>query len=298
MKLARADARIEIISMDSALVYRGMDIGSAKPSEDEQREVRHHLIDIIDPSESYSAARFVADATKAAAEIRSRGKIPLMVGGTMLYLKAYREGLHDLPSAPKEIRDSLALEARKVGWPAMHEKLAQIDRETAARLKTTDAQRISRALEVYFFTGKTLSQLILESAPRQTPGTGHREALDVIALEPIDRKKLHAKIEERFLQMLSLGFVDEVHRLKARGDLNRNMPSMRCVGYRQAWDFLDGNISKDEFIAAAVAATRQLAKRQLTWIRSFENIERMDPFDQTTMVAASSALRARISPTR
>lgn len=291
MALAMHDPRIEIISMDSALVYRGMNIGSAKPSATEQQQVRHHLIDILDPTESYSAARFVRDATQAARDIRARGGVPMIVGGTMLYYKAYAEGLDDLPSAPASIRNAIADEARSIGWPEMHRQLAAIDAITAQRLKPTDAQRISRALELFRATGKTMSELIANSGPRKVQGDGQREKLDVIALMPEDRAQLHQRIAERFHAMLEAGFLDEVRGLKSRGDLRLDMPSMRCVGYRQAWEHLDGRIGYDEFVAAGIAATRQLAKRQITWLRSFQEIQKIDPFENPDLIQTVLASR-------
>ena len=278
MQLAELEPRVEIISMDSALVYRGMDIGTAKPTRAELAQARHHLIDLIDPTESYSAARFVRDAQAVSKEVRARGGIPILVGGTMLYYKAYVEGLDDLPSAPPEFRQAIAARAAVVGWPALHQELSVIDPPTAERLKPTDAQRISRALELFQFTGKAMSELIHQSGERVTPNTSEREALDTIALEPRDRAMLHARIAERFHTMLAQGFLDEVRQLMARGDLRPDLPSMRCVGYRQAWQHLSGETTWDEFIAAGIAATRQLAKRQITWLRSFQNVARMDPF--------------------
>ncbi len=297
MALASDHSRIELISMDSALVYGGMDIGTAKPTAAEQQQVRHHLIDIIEPTESYSAARFVHDATQAAIEIRSRGNIPVVVGGTMLYYKAYVEGLDDLPSAPLAIREAIAQEAEQIGWPALHLQLSTIDPDTARRLQPNDAQRISRALELYRFTGRPMSTLIAESQPRQTQDNANREPLAVVALMPEDRSLLHRRIESRFHAMLAAGFVDEVQRLRARSDLTLQMPSMRCVGYRQAWEYLDGQMSFDEFVAAGIAATRQLAKRQITWLRSFQDIQKIDPFDSANggMDAALAACRARLN---
>jgi tRNA dimethylallyltransferase len=277
MELAARHPRIEIISMDSALVYRGMDIGTAKPTHEERQQVPHHLIDLIDPTESYSAARFVHDATEAARRISERGGIPLVVGGTMLYYKAYCEGLDDLPSAPLEIRQTIGAEAQALGWPAMHERLARIDAITAARLKPSDAQRISRALEIFAFTGKTMSSLIAESAPRQTTGNGARPSLQTVALLPNDRTLLHARIAQRFQSMVKQGLLDEVRGLMQRVDLHPELPSMRCVGYRQAWAHLEGRTSADEFMAASIAATRQLAKRQITWLRSFQGLSFIDP---------------------
>lgn len=297
MALAAECPRIELISMDSALIYRGMDIGSAKPTVAEQQQVRHHLIDILDPTESYSAARFVRDAHQAAQEIRSRGNIPVVVGGTMLYYKAYVDGLDDLPSAPLAIRQAIAQEAEQIGWPALHQQLRAIDPPTAQRLQPNDAQRISRALELYRFTGRPMSVLIAESQPRQTQNNADREPLSVVALTPEDRGLLHERIASRFHAMLAAGFLDEVRQLKTRGDLTPEMPSMRCVGYRQAWDYLDDKITYDAFVAAGIAATRQLAKRQITWLRSFQNIEKVDPFDHTRggINAALAACQARLT---
>ena len=276
LSLARRRGDIEIISMDSALVYRGMDVGTAKPSASEQAEIPHHLIDVIDPVESYSAARFIHDAEHAAADIRSRGKVPLLVGGTMLYYKALREGLDDLPSAPASVRDAIAEEARTTGWPALHQQLSDIDIETASRLKPNDAQRISRALELYRFTGKPMSQLIRESAERAPSPLA--EQLITIALMPEDRSLLHDRIAQRFHQMLAAGFLDEMRKLMQDRRLHPDLPSMRCVGYRQAWDHLRGESTFDTFVDAGIAATRQLAKRQITWLRSFPQLIVQDPF--------------------
>jgi tRNA dimethylallyltransferase len=289
LALARRRGDIEIISMDSALVYRGMDIGTAKPTPEEQAEVPHHLIDLIDPVESYSAARFLIDAESAAADIRSRGKLPLLVGGTMLYYKALREGLDDLPSAPMEFRDAIAEEVRHRGWPALHQQLSEIDIETASRLKPNDAQRISRALELYRFTGKPMSQLIRESAERAPSVLA--DALITIALMPEDRSVLHTRIEQRFHQMLAAGFLDEMRQLMQDSRLHSELPSMRCVGYRQAWDHLKGEIGFDEFVEAGVAATRQLAKRQITWLRSFPHLIVHDPFASNPQAIEESCLR-------
>lgn len=278
MELARSDPRIEIISLDSAQVYRGMDIGTAKPDAREREAVRHHLIDLIEPTESFSAARFVDAASQAARDIRSRGGIPLMVGGTMLYYKAYVEGLDDLPSAPAHIRDAIREEALTKGWPALHERLKDIDPETAGRLHPSDAQRISRALELHAVTGSSMSELIRQSQGRM-PATGEeRETLTTVALLPENRALLHDRIRERFMHMLEQGFLDEVRGLMARGDLSPTMPSMRCVGYRQAWEYLSGKGNRETFIEAGIAATRQLAKRQITWIRSFQDVIRLDPW--------------------
>ena len=249
---------VEIVSVDSALVYRGMDIGTAKPSAAEQGAVPHHLIDIVDPAERYSAARFVADAGAAIAAIRERGNVPLLVGGTMLYFKALFDGLDALPEADPAVRAEIDASALRAGWPALHAELAAIDPPTAARLAPNDSQRIQRALEVHRVSGRPLSAW--HSAPDGlTP--------PLIALEPNDRAWLHTRIGARFAAMLDAGFVDEVRRLRARGDLHPGLPSMRAVGYRQAWSALDGD-DLGPLAATATAATRQLAKRQLTWLRS------------------------------
>ncbi len=262
---------IEIISMDSALVYRGMDIGTAKPDAAELTRVPHHLIDILDPAQAYSAADFARDARRLITEISARGHRPVLVGGTLLYFKALFEGLDDLPAAQPELRATIEAQARDLGWPALHAELARVDPETAHRLAPRDAQRIGRALEVWRHTGQPLSSFFRRSrldALRPVPW--------VISLEPQDRAWLHERIALRFEQMLATGLVDEVRALRARGDLNPDLPAMRCVGYRQAWALLaqaehegrpwtpadDRRLSE-----LGVAATRQLAKRQLTWLR-------------------------------
>jgi len=270
MRLA-AERTLEIVSIDSAQVYRGMDIGTAKPSTAERAAVPHHLIDIRDPSEPYSAADFVADAPTVIAAVRARGALPLVVGGTMLYAKALREGLSDLPAADPEVRARLEAEAAQHGWPAMHARLASVDPVTAARLKPNDSQRIQRALEVFEVTGVPMAQL---HAAQQRPALD----LAVIALLPEDRAALHRRIEERFDAMLAHGLLDEVKALRARGDLDPNLPSMRSVGYRQAWAHLDGQTDHAAFRAAGIAATRQLAKRQITWLRSMRGATLVDPF--------------------
>jgi len=249
---------VEIVSVDSALVYRGMDIGTAKPSAAERATVPHHLIDIVDPAERYSAARFVADAAAAVAAIRKRGNVPLLVGGTMLYFRALFDGLDALPEADLMVRADIDARAVRAGWPALHAELAAIDPTTAARLAPNDSQRIQRALEVHRVSGRPLSAW-------HSPPDGLTPPL--IALEPNDRAWLHARIGERFAAMLDAGFVDEVRRLRARADLHTGLPSMRAVGYRQAWSALEsGDLAT--LAASASAATRQLAKRQLTWLRS------------------------------
>ncbi|MEJ5991260.1 tRNA (adenosine(37)-N6)-dimethylallyltransferase MiaA [Ramlibacter sp. PS3R-8] len=253
----------EIVSVDSALVYRTMDIGTAKPSREELARVPHHLIDILDPAERYSAAAFASDAQRLVRDIRARGRRVLLVGGTMLYFKALFEGLDALPAADAGLRAELEDEAARRGWPALHAELAAVDAVTAARLPPNDAQRIQRALEVYRATGVPLSQL--------HAGKGRSAGLQpdlFLSLEPADRAWLHERIAKRFDQMLAAGLIDEVRALRARGDLHAELPSMRCVGYRQAWEALDGAFSLDELRERGIAATRQLAKRQLTWLRS------------------------------
>ena len=273
---------LEIISVDSAQVYRGMDIGTAKPSPAERTAVPHHLIDILDPLEAYSAARFVADARRLIGEINGRGRTALLVGGTMLYFKALRDGIDALPAADAAVRAALDSRAAAEGWPALHAELARIDPTTAARLPPTDAQRIQRALEVFALSGQPLSAL---------HGRAHSAGLSLplLALEPTSRSWLHARIAQRFDVMLAAGLLDEVRTLRQRADLHPKLPSMRCVGYRQAWAALEGDgpaqpvspvsalsvsalsvstRSASTLREAGIAATRQLAKRQLTWLRS------------------------------
>lgn len=253
----------EIISVDSALIYRGMDIGSAKPSAQEREAVPHHLIDIIDPAQSYSVAQFRNDALQLVEQITARNRVPLLVGGTMMYFKVLMDGLGDLPPADLNIRAKLDAEIAEHGIAHLHARLAQLDPVTAERLPPGDTQRIQRALEVIEQTGKQLSVLFAEQ-------TSFEPALNMLAfsLEPGERSVLHQRIAQRFDLMLEQGFVDEVHGLRARGDLNLTMPSMRCVGYRQAWEYLDGQYDFVTFRERGIIATRQLAKRQLTWLRS------------------------------
>jgi tRNA dimethylallyltransferase len=258
---------VEIISVDSALVYRGMDIGTAKPTADELAAVPHHLIDILDPLDAYSVAQFRADTLRLVDEISARGKLPLLVGGTMMYFKGLAEGLDDLPTADPQVRAAIETEAARIGWPAMHEKLRAVDPATAERLKPNDAQRINRALEIYELAGKPMSELLTGRGKLDLPFE-----LVSFALEPGDRSVLHARIALRFDQMLGErddeGIVAEVARLRARGDLSLALPSMRCVGYRQAWEYLDGRITRDALRETGIIATRQLAKRQITWLRA------------------------------
>lgn len=257
----------EIISVDSALVYRGMDIGTAKPNAEELASAPHHLIDIIDPADTYSVAQFRADTLRLVAEISARGNLPLLVGGTMMYFKGLTDGLDDLPTADAAVRERLDAEAAVIGWPGMHEKLRERDPETAARLKPNDAQRINRALEIIELSGKPMSELLTGRPRLELPF----ELLS-FALEPSERSVLHQRIATRFDQMLGssddAGIVAEVAGLRARGDLHPALPSMRCVGYRQAWEYLDGEIDRAALRETGIIATRQLAKRQLTWLRS------------------------------
>lgn len=253
----------EIISVDSALVYRGMDIGTAKPSREELAAVPHHLIDTLDPLQSYSAAEFAKDATTLIRDIRARGKTPLLVGGTMLYLKALLEGLNDMPPADPEVRADIHARAARLGWPALHAELAQVDPQTAARLAPGDSQRIGRALEVWTATGQSLSSF--HQSAKATAPDWH---IPVISLEPLDRAWLHQRIAQRFDHMMAAGFMDEVKALRQRGDLNPDLPSMRCVGYRQAWQGLQEGWPESEIRERGIFATRQLAKRQITWLRS------------------------------
>jgi tRNA dimethylallyltransferase len=268
LAIARAWATrrpVEIISVDSALVYRGMDIGTAKPSADELALVPHHLIDIRDPRASYSAAEFVRDATQCIHDIEARGHLPLLVGGTMLYFKALLEGLDDMPPADPVVRAALDAQAQTQGWPALHAELQRVDPITAARLAPGDSQRIQRALEVYRITGRPLSDFHTRDQRAPSPWA---QRIQLISLEPLDRTWLHERIAVRFEAMLQAGLLDEVQRLRARDDLHPDLPSMRCVGYRQAWDVLDGRLPMDELRDRGIYATRQLAKRQITWLRS------------------------------
>ncbi|WP_228778689.1 tRNA (adenosine(37)-N6)-dimethylallyltransferase MiaA [Polaromonas sp. Pch-P] len=260
---------VEIISVDSALVYRGMDIGTAKPTPDELAAVPHHLINIRDPLQAYSAAEFVADTHQLIGQITARGKLPLLVGGTMLYFKALFDGLDDMPKADPAVRAALAEEAAAKGWPALHAELARVDPATAARLAPNDSQRISRALEVFRVSGQPLSFFHQQGAIKKiATSQGTPMAGGLISLEPQDRGWLHERIAQRFDAMLAAGFIDEVKALRARGDLNPDLPSMRCVGYRQAWEALDNVYPMSELRDKGIFATRQLAKRQITWLRS------------------------------
>jgi tRNA dimethylallyltransferase len=256
---------LEIVNVDSATIYRGMDIGTAKPSPAEQAQVPQHLLDIRDPAQSYSAAEFRADALRLIDEIRARGRIPLLAGGTMMYYKALRDGLDDLPQADPSLRAELEARAARDGWPALHAELARLDPVTAARLAPNDSQRIQRALEICQLSGQPMSALL--GRQRAAAGDDDNRYL-TISLEPSERAALHARIEQRFDAMLANGLLEEVRGLHARADLHPGLPSVRCVGYRQMWAHLDGEISLEEAREQGIAATRQLAKRQITWLRA------------------------------
>ncbi len=255
---------IEIIVVDSATIYRGMDIGTAKPSKAEQALAPHHLLDIRDPAESYSAAEFQQDATALIQSIRARGNIPLLCGGTMLYYKALREGLNELPAADPVVRAQIDDEAQACGWPQLHRQLAGFDPATAARLAPNDSQRLQRAIEIYRISGRPMSAWLDDGRPPRDDGL----RFITISLEPSDRLALHTRIAQRYRAMMEQGLLREVQALRQRPDLHAGLPAIRCVGYRQLWDHLDGKTSLDSAVEQAIAATRQLAKRQLTWLRS------------------------------
>jgi tRNA dimethylallyltransferase len=261
---------IEIISVDSALIYKDMNIGTAKPSPQELAQAPHRLIDILDPAEAYSAADFRRDALREMDKIVSRGNIPLLVGGTMLYYKALLEGLSPLPSANPMIRKEIEQEALAHGWAFLHDKLAEVDPVSAQRIHPNDPQRLSRALEVYRISGKTLTELT------QIKGEALPYRVAQFAIAPNDRKELHRRIELRFSKMIEAGFVNEVKHLYNRGDLHPDLPSIRCVGYRQIWDYVDGKNTLDDAVFRGVCATRQLAKRQITWLRSWDDLTWLD----------------------
>ncbi|MCD5994419.1 tRNA (adenosine(37)-N6)-dimethylallyltransferase MiaA [Pseudomonas sp. CDFA 602] len=274
----------ELISVDSALVYRGMDIGTAKPSRAQLAEFPHRLIDILDPSQSYSAADFRTDALTAMAEITARGNIPLLVGGTMLYFKALLDGLADMPAADMQVRAQLEADAQAFGWQFLHDQLAVVDPVSAARIHPNDPQRLVRALEVYRVSGMSMTAHREQQSAQSTEAAASgRQQLPYtvanLAIAPADRKVLHDRIALRFLQMLNQGFLDEVLALRSRGDLHSGLPSIRAVGYRQVWDHLDGKLTRDEMQERGVIATRQLAKRQFTWLRSWEDLHWLDSLD-------------------
>ncbi len=279
---------LEIISADSAQVYRGLDIGSAKPSARERAAVPHHLIDLLDPAESYSAGQFVRDASRAIADIEARGRVPLIVGGTMLYLRALIGGIAALPAGNAQVRAHLDADAARLGWPALHRRLAELDAPAAARIHPNDAQRIQRALEVHAVEGRPLSQLQAETAPPLA------RAFTTVALMPGDRARLHAGLAARFDAMMAAGLLDEVRRLHARGDLSEAHPAIRAVGYRQLWSHLSGRYPLEEAVQRAVASTRQLAKRQMTWVRSMTEIRSHDPHDAQSFVGVRESLIAAL----
>ncbi|MBT8433963.1 MAG: tRNA (adenosine(37)-N6)-dimethylallyltransferase MiaA [Gammaproteobacteria bacterium] len=261
---------VEIISVDSALIYRGMDIGTAKPERQVLDSVPHHLVDIVDPAEPYSVWDFIQQSRQLVNEISARGRIPLLVGGTMMYCHAFERGLNRLPEADVTIRQRLNHEAQQIGWQAMHDRLVEVDPVSANRIRPTDTQRIQRALEVYELSGESLSGL------QQNASVGFDGKIEKIILAANDRAKLHQRIHTRFQRMLEQGFVEEVTRLKARDDLNLSLPSMRCVGYRQIWQYLDGELTHSQMIEKGVVATRQLAKRQITWLRKQDDEKAFD----------------------
>ena len=264
---------VDVISVDSALIYRGMDIGTAKPTAAELLDTPHRLIDIRDPAESYSAADFRADALKEMADIVAAGRIPLLVGGTMLYFKALLEGLSPLPPADSAVRERIEQDAERLGWGALHQQLLQIDPVAGARIHPNDPQRLSRALEVFYISGKTLTELT------QVAGDALPYLVHQFAIAPSSRELLHQRIEDRFHQMVAAGFEDEVKSLVARGDLHPDLPAIRCVGYRQMWSYLNGEIGHDEMVYRGVCATRQLSKRQMTWLRGWEGINWLNSED-------------------
>jgi tRNA dimethylallyltransferase len=275
----------DIVSVDSALIYKDMNIGTAKPTERELAQYPHRLINIRDAIESYSAAEFCQDALLEIEKIRSNNRIPLLVGGTMMYFKSLIEGISPLPTANKEIRSVIEIEANSIGWQAMHDQLVKIDPISAARINENDSQRLTRAIEVFRLTGKTLTQL--------TQVKGKKLEGDVLqlAIAPEQRSTLHDRIAVRYQQMIKLGFEDEVLTLKARGDLDENLPSMRCVGYRQMWQYLNGEFDHDEMIFRGICASRQLAKRQLTWLRSWPSLHWLTTDDKTNLKKVLTLLK-------
>lgn len=278
---------IELISMDSALVYRGLDIGSAKPTLAERAAVAHHLIDILDPTEAYSAARFAHDAKRLEMEIRRRGNVPVIVGGTMLYWRAFAYGLSALPPADPVIRARLDARGNTLGWPAMHAELMKLDPITAARLEPNDSQRVQRALEVLESTGKPMSAWLAESPSDDgRSGSAIPSSLRLVSLEPLDRAQLHQNLETRFDAMLGSGLIDEVNVLRAMPGIHADLPALRAVGYRQVWEYLEGQINAEQMRYKALAATRQLGKRQLTWLRAIEGRTVFNPFDQSQLQTA------------
>ena len=286
----RQQLPVEVISVDSALIYRGMDIGTAKPSKAELALAPHRLIDICDPAESYSAANFRTDALREMQEISAQGKIPLLVGGTMLYYKALLEGLSPLPSADEKVRSEIEAKSALIGWDGLHQELSKIDPISAQRINPNDSQRINRALEVFYLTGKTLTEL--------TAQKGEALPYDILqfAIAPEQREVLHLRIEQRFHKMIELGFQQEVEKLYRRPDLNENLPSIRCVGYRQMWEYLRGDYDHDEMVFRGICATRQLAKRQITWLRGWTSpiqwLDSLQPAQALEKVLTSVSTKA------
>jgi len=286
----RQQLPVEVISVDSALIYRGMDIGTAKPSKAELALAPHRLIDICDPAESYSAMNFRHDALREMQDITAQGKIPLLVGGTMLYYKALLEGLSPLPSADEKVRSEIEAKAALIGWGGLHQELTKIDPISAQRINPNDSQRINRALEVFYLTGKTLTEL--------TAQKGEALPYDILqfAIAPEQREVLHLRIEQRFHKMIELGFQQEVEKLYRRPDLNENLPSIRCVGYRQMWEYLRGDYDHDEMVFRGICATRQLAKRQITWLRGWTSpiqwLDSLQPAQALEKVLTSVSAKA------
>ena len=279
----------EIVAVDSAQIYRGMDIGTAKPDAEARAQVPHHLIDIVDPHESYSAARFRDDATALMREISERGRVPMLVGGTMLYFKALTEGLNELPEADAAVRLVIDTMAEEKGWPALHADLARVDPQAAARIQPNDAQRIQRALEIYYVSGKSMSELLSKPKYVYLP-----YRIGAAALVTDDREWLHERIAERFELMLELGLISEVRRLRQQFALEPDMPSMRAVGYRQVWQYLDGEFGLAALREKAAAATRQLAKRQMTWLRAMPDVTRFDCTDAGSIDELERFARSRL----
>lgn len=283
---------VELISVDSTLVYRDMDIGTAKPSAAELAAAPHRLIDIRDPAEPYSVADFLADAEREIADIHAQGKIPLLVGGTMLYFRALLDGLAEMPAADPEVRAAIEKDAAQHGWPYIHQQLAEVDPQTAADIHPNHSQRLSRALEVYRVSGKTMSQLREAQVAQAGPRFAERFSLAQIAIAPRDRRLLHSRIKLRFEKMLEQGLVDEVRRLHDRGDLHKDLPAMRAVGYRQVWDYLEGELTQAAMLERGVIATRQLAKRQFTWLRDWPELNWLYTEDVTGMPLAREEIVA------
>ncbi|KPK10541.1 MAG: tRNA dimethylallyltransferase [Acidithiobacillales bacterium SG8_45] len=281
---------VELISVDSSQVYRGMDIGTAKPGREELRLVPHRLIDIRDPATPYSAADFVEDANREMELIWQDQRIPLLVGGTIFYFHSLEHGLSELPSADPEVREQLLQEAEKIGWPAMHARLAQSDPESAARIHPNDAQRVQRALEVLEVSGQGVTEISRKTPPKAMPETPVK-----LVLLPADREALHQRIARRFHKMLEDGLVDEVEALYRRGDLNPQLPAMRMVGYRQVWELLEGKYDYNQMVEKGIAATRQLAKRQLTWLRSYEGVQVFTDSDPRLKEKSLEFLKGKLS---